>query len=77
MITEPENSEDKPFTPETLRSYARMVEDLRHGFMFDTDDAGASPLAEQHYLVAMSYLELAQRAFSIAEIHQMQEMKRL
>lgn len=63
-------TDDVAFTPETLRDYAKRVEDLRHHFLFSLDDAGSDPFAEQHYLVALANLELAQRAFSLAALAQ-------
>jgi len=68
---------DEAFTPETLHRYCQMVQELRHSMLFDIEDDGCGPLAEQHYIAALAHLELAQTALRLAEIHQMQEMKRL
>lgn len=61
---------DLPFTPEVLDSYAHCVADLRCEWLFDTDAAGADPIAEQHYLAALSHMEAAQHSFSLAMLHQ-------
>jgi hypothetical protein len=64
------NANDLEFTPETLREYAKQTETLRTGALFDVDDAGADPEAEQYFLMALSHLENAQRAFTLAALRQ-------
>lgn len=64
------NADDRPFTPGRLRDFAKMIEELRWYFLYDTDDAGADPYAEQEYLLALAAMEMAQRHFALASLHQ-------
>jgi len=61
------NKELEPFTPTTLRIYAKQAEDLRCQALFDTDDP-VNLMAEQQFLTALAYLELAVRYFTIAAL---------
>jgi len=53
---------------------AKETEALRHRGLFEgeeTEEGEAfAPLAEQHYLAAIAALELAERQFKIAALHQ-------
>ena len=68
------NKDPEPFDPHTLEVYRKAVEDFRCRCLFDTDDAGADPLAEQEYLAALAHLELAHRHFTMARIHQVRAL---
>lgn len=66
------NAELTEFTPDTLEKCAKQVENLRCSeFLFGIDDAGADPVAEQLYLVALEHMSLAERHFKLAKIAQM------
>lgn len=67
-----DNDQDSPFTPEVLRNYAKGIETMREDFLFNTDGAGADLEAEQHYLLALSALDTAQRHMSMAALKQTQ-----
>jgi hypothetical protein len=56
------------FSPHTLHACAEEIEKIRHGHLCDIDGAGADPSAEQHYLLALSELETAQRSFTLAAL---------
>ncbi len=58
------------YTPENLQIIGDEVRDLRMRLLTEVDDAGADPISEQHYLMALSYLELAMRAFRLATLAQ-------
>lgn len=65
------NAELAEFSPDTLEKCAKQVEDLRLGeFLFGIDEAGADPVAEQLYLVALNHMELAERHFKLAKLAQ-------
>ena len=70
------DDDDKPFTPETLADYAKQIEDMRNRLLFESDDAGADAVAEQHFLVALGHLELAHRAMKLANLAQMRALPR-
>ncbi len=58
------------FTPENLQIIGDEVRDLRMRLLTEVEDCGADPMAEQHYLTALSYLELAVRSFRLAKMEQ-------
>jgi len=64
------NADDTPFTPETLRGYASHIEELRQKLLFRTDETGADPHAEQMFLTALGFLEVAHRMMSTAALTQ-------
>jgi hypothetical protein len=68
------NKEDEPFTPGTLQTYEKRLDKLRHDILFDTDSAGADPVAEQQYLIALSHLEMAQRHLALARLSQVRAL---
>jgi hypothetical protein len=71
---EDHNKEEEPFTPSTLQTYEERLEKLRHDILFDTDDAGADPIAEQQYLIALAHLETAQRHMALARLSQVRAL---
>ena len=44
----------------------KRVEELRNDALFDEGDTVLTPIAEQHYLLAVSALETAMRHFKLA-----------
>jgi hypothetical protein len=64
------NEDDKPFMPETLKACAREAEDLRAECLFGIASEGADPFAEQQFLAALAYLDLAHRHFALAGLTQ-------
>ena len=64
------DSLDREFTPEALREVAASVEGMRHDLLFNLDEAGADPMAEQHYLLALNALDQAVRFLKIAAMTQ-------
>jgi hypothetical protein len=71
LKTPDENSEvDTPFTPENLDVMSRDVEAMRAAWLFGVDEAGADPAAEQQYLMALSFLEIASRYMRLAQFAQ-------
>jgi hypothetical protein len=75
MIANPDKDPD-PFTPETLAACVKAVEALRNQYLFDIDEAGADPVAEQHYLTALATLEVARQHFALARLFQTRALAR-
>jgi len=65
-----ENTDELPYTPETLDNLAKQAEDMRCDTLFGVDDAGADPFSEQYYLAALAQLEMAHRNFKLASLWQ-------
>lgn len=66
------NEDDLPFTPQTLEDLGGKTEELYHHALFEVDAAGADVMAEQHYLIALSLIQQAQRHFKLAQYAQSQ-----
>jgi hypothetical protein len=58
------------FTPNSLREQAELLDKVRTDLLCNIDDAGADPIAEQHYIMGLEYLNLAVRALKLASLHQ-------
>lgn len=52
--------------PDDLRDIERRIEGLRRDLLCDVDEAGASDATQQHFLLALSCLEQAQRFARLA-----------
>ena len=50
---------------------AYEIAEFKIDMLFSYEEAGTSPIAMQHYLQALSYLELAGSVLRTAELHQM------
>lgn len=61
-----EISRESVFTPDTLRSAATAITNLHGLLLTDVADDGADPIAEEYYLSALAYLELAYRTMRLA-----------
>lgn len=63
--------EEKEYTVHDLDEINIKIEKFREDLLFSFEDAGMSPLAEQHFLQSLSFLECAQREMKISDYHQM------
>lgn len=54
-----------------LQQLAPMIEQLRHRLLFDFDETGLEPVAEQHFLASIALLDTAQRHMTLANLSQM------
>jgi hypothetical protein len=70
------NANPDPFTPEILSGAATRVRELRQELLFDVDDAGSDPEAEQLFLLAQSALESAERFLKLSSMKQSQALAR-
>jgi hypothetical protein len=66
--------EDLEFSPETLQQLAEEVENLRFGSIMNVDTAGADPMAEEHFLLAVAALEQAKIHLRLARLHQVRAL---
>lgn len=66
------DADELPFTPQTLEHLGGKVEELYHHALFEVDTAGADVMAEQHYLIALSLIQQAERHFKLAQYAQSQ-----
>ena len=64
------NSDERFYTPDTLDDFQRKVEALRVSALLEIDGAGASPMSEQFYLLALNHLESASRFLKLAKYNQ-------
>jgi hypothetical protein len=53
-----------------LKQARKKVEDLKHRFLFDEEVEGMNPFAEQEFLQALYFLDLASSAIAKADLHQ-------
>lgn len=63
-----------PEPPVHVEDLADYIEKIRGGILFNEDIEGIAslpPVAEQHFLMALSHLEIAQREFKLANYHRM------
>ena len=60
------------WTPETLRSLAKQIEDMRMSTLLNVEDAGADPESEQYFLLALSAMDTAFRFMTLAVYKQSQ-----
>lgn len=58
------------FTPEVLEKASCDIDRMRANYLFGVDEAGASPEAVQHYLMALALLQQASHAMKIAQYAQ-------
>jgi hypothetical protein len=59
------------YTPEALRKMKDEIEALRFHYLMDVElEAGACPLSEQHFILALSALEQARCYFDMAAMLQ-------
>lgn len=68
-----ERYEISTFDPEDMASMAQGIESFRMSFLLDVDGDWMSPIAEQHFLLALSSLEQAQRFMRLANYFQMRK----
>lgn len=61
---------EKEWTCNSFLSMAETLENIKTSFLFEMDEAGISPIAEQHYLSSIYHLKLAICALKIAHLHQ-------
>lgn len=64
------NEQARPWTPETLEEIESKLEGLRRNMLCDLDTAGADPISEQHYMLALSSLEQTRIQIRLAKYHQ-------
>jgi hypothetical protein len=55
----------------TLEDYAKQIERLRAGFLFDEHEIteNMSPIAEQFFIAALNELDNATRMMKLAHLH--------
>lgn len=58
------------FEPREMEAAANRVRELREAFSRDADTDTASLLAEEHFYLALSALEQAERFMKLASYHQ-------
>ena len=58
------------FNCNSLNKMAKYIEDIKGDFLFSFDEDGMAPISTQHYLVAISNLELAILNLKLAHFHQ-------
>lgn len=64
------------FTPEAMEQLSTDINTLRTTYLFATECDAAEAIAEQHYLLALSFLEQAQRHATLAQYHQTRALVR-
>jgi len=60
---------DESFNLSNLADFAKVSDTLRIVLLSDFDETGIDALAEQEFLQAINYLNLATTSFKKAEIH--------
>lgn len=71
MATILDGDEMVPLTPAVLAVMAEAASKLRTDALFGIKDEDATdPVAEQHYLLALSFLETAAHHFTLAKLAQ-------
>lgn len=58
------------FTPENLMQMAEDVELLRIDLLININEAGADPMAQRYFLMALNALEQAKHYFAMAQLTQ-------
>ena len=62
---------EKRYNCTTIDEIAEKIEETRLDLLFQFEDAGMAPIAEQHYLAAIANLDQAVRSFKLSHLHQM------
>jgi hypothetical protein len=58
------------YTPETLRSIATQIRELRMLFLTDVEDVGADAFSEEYYLLGLAAMDSAHRFMTLAALAQ-------